>query len=171
MRVYFCHGLESGPHGSKYQALRDAGLDVISPDFQGQRLSVRVDALLEILRDAPPCVLVGSSYGGITAVCAAQAHADAGGDAVRGLVLCAPALTIDESPARDNPIRFAAPTTIIHGVHDDVVPIAPVRAIAEELGARWVERDDDHRLADSRATIVAETIRMIEESATTPRAK
>ena len=45
MPVIFCHGLEGGPHGSKYQALVAAGLEVVAPDFQGQDLAARVATL------------------------------------------------------------------------------------------------------------------------------
>ncbi|HEY0132635.1 MAG TPA: hypothetical protein VGB85_01110, partial [Nannocystis sp.] len=61
MTVIFCHGLESSPHGRKYQALVEAGLDVISPDFQGQDLAARVATLEPVLRGAVDPVLVGSS--------------------------------------------------------------------------------------------------------------
>ena len=47
--VLFCHGLESAPHGRKYHALKEAGLDVRAPDFQGLNLAARVAKLLPIL--------------------------------------------------------------------------------------------------------------------------
>ena len=72
MSVLFCHGLESSPHGRKVQALRAAGLEVIAPDFQGQNLAARVATLLPVLREQPDALVVGSSYGGITALCAAK---------------------------------------------------------------------------------------------------
>lgn len=39
MRVLFLHGKESGPHGSKYVALKDAGHQVTSPDLTGLDLN------------------------------------------------------------------------------------------------------------------------------------
>jgi pimeloyl-ACP methyl ester carboxylesterase len=98
MPVIFCHGLESSPHGRKYQALLEAGLSPISPDFQGQDLAARVATLLPVLRAHDDAVVVGSSYGGITALCAAIQHVEAGGR-IHGLLLCAPALLRFEPPA------------------------------------------------------------------------
>ena len=89
MTVIFCHGLEGSPQGRKVQALRAAGLEVIAPDFQGQNLAARVATLLPVLRAHPEALVVGSSYGGITALCAAILHVEAGADGLE-LVPAAP---------------------------------------------------------------------------------
>jgi pimeloyl-ACP methyl ester carboxylesterase len=155
MDVVFCHGLESAPHGRKYHALKDAGLPVRAPDFQGLDLAARVAALEPILRDAAePPVLVGSSYGGITAVCAALRT----GAPLAGLVLCAPALERDEPPANAMQLRAPCPTIVIHGTGDQVIPIAVSRRFAAgDDRVALVEVDDDHSLAGSLALIVAAT--------------
>jgi len=150
-RVLFCHGLESGPHGSKYQALCDAGHDVIAPDCRGLSLRERVDVVVPILKELRPYV-VGSSYGGITAVLAGM---HAGVDLPR-LVLCAPALERQEEPNTDpGKLRLVGPTIIIHGIEDDVIPIDVSRRYALRTGARLVEVADGHRLAGSQAEILA----------------
>ena len=59
--VIFCHGLESSPHGRKYQALLAAGLAPISPDCQGQHLAARVATLRPVLRANDDAVVIGSS--------------------------------------------------------------------------------------------------------------
>ena len=67
--IIFAHGLEGSPNGSKIRALREAGFDVIAPDFQGMVLAERVILLQQVCqehREAKP-VLAGSSYGGLTA--------------------------------------------------------------------------------------------------------
>ena len=46
--IIFAHGLEGSPNGSKIRALRNAGFDVVAPDFQGMVLAERVDLLHEI---------------------------------------------------------------------------------------------------------------------------
>jgi pimeloyl-ACP methyl ester carboxylesterase len=159
--VVFCHGLESSPHGAKYQALTAAGLAVVSPDFQGQDLAARVATLLPVLQAEPDAVLVGSSYGGITALCAAIRHVEAGGR-VRGLVLCAPALMRFEPPADAMRLYPPAPTTIVHGRGDEVVPAAVSEAFAaEHPEVRLVLVDDEHRLARSIDVILAETRTML----------
>jgi pimeloyl-ACP methyl ester carboxylesterase len=160
--VLFCHGLDTGPFGRKYHALIDAGIDLVAPDFQGMDLAARVAHLLPILGryDAP--VVVGSSYGGITALCAARLHADAGGR-LAGLLLCAPALARTEPPAaelrRRTGLRPPAPTVVIHGLRDEVIPIAVSRDFAHAHPDRveLVEVDDDHGLAGSLDRIVAAT--------------
>ena len=103
--IIFAHGLEGSPNGSKIRALREAGFEVIAPDFQGMALAERVDLLQQICeehREAKP-VLAGSSYGGLTASLVAMRMPDA----FRGLLLCAPALHLDEPPVSEDTILVA----------------------------------------------------------------
>ncbi|MBA3545945.1 MAG: alpha/beta hydrolase [Nannocystis sp.] len=167
MPVLFCHGLESSPQGRKVQALRAAGLEVIAPDFQGQNLAARVATLLPVLRAHPDALVIGSSYGGITALCAAILHSEAGGS-VRGLLLCAPALGRYESPADALRLYPPAPTVILHGRRDSVVPVQ----VSEDFAAAHPEVrlelvDDDHRLNASLERMLALTHELL--AATTPQ--
>lgn len=146
-RIVFCHGLESGPHGRKYHALVDAGLAVEAPDFRGEDLATRVAHLREVIAERDePTLLVGSSFGGATAVLAAH-----GEPRVRALVLCAPALRLVDT-AQPAP----APCVVVHGTRDDVCPIEHSRAYAAHADVRLIEVEDDHRLADSLDVIVDE---------------
>lgn len=164
MSLYFCHGLESGPHGRKYHALVNAGLDVHSPDFQGMVLAERVEKLVGLLKSHKERLyLVGSSYGGITAVLASMQLAEMGVP-IGGLLLLAPALTRAEPPATETELQAVAPTTLIHGRHDDIVPLQVSRDYAEAQGATLIEVEDDHRLAQSLERIVAETRRLLQTS-------
>jgi pimeloyl-ACP methyl ester carboxylesterase len=148
--VLFCHGLESGPQGSKYRALCDAGYQVIAPDCRGKSLRERVDIVVPLMRELRPYV-VGSSYGGITAVLAGMRA----GVELPGIVLCAPALERDEEPNTDpTTLALVGPTIIIHGVQDDVIPIDVSRRYAARTGAKLIEVHDGHRLENSRAAIV-----------------
>jgi pimeloyl-ACP methyl ester carboxylesterase len=165
MDVIFCHGLESGPHGRKYQALVAAGFAVQSPDFRGQNLAARVATLVPVLRAAEGSVLVGSSYGGITALCAAIQHVEAGGS-LRGLLLCAPALGRIEPPADAMRLYPPAPTILIHGKNDDVVPAR----VSEDFAAahpqvKLMLVDDDHSLASSLDLIITATRSLIDGDA------
>ena len=158
--ILFCHGLESTPHGAKYQALVGAGLSVEAPDFQGQALAERVDTLVQLLaeREEPP-LLIGSSYGGLTALCAAILHAE-GGNSLSELILCAPALARGEEPASSMQLHAPAQVTIIHGRRDEVIPLEiSERWIASNPGARLIAVDDDHRLGQSLGLIVREAQR------------
>lgn len=153
MELLFAHGLESGPHGRKYQALVAAGHRVIAPDGRALDLEGRVGLLARAIaeidgRSGRPPLVVGSSFGGLAGLLAALVAADQG-IVVAGLVLCAPALGLPLPPGLDRPLRPPAPTTILHGRADDVLPIAGSRRFAAEHGLRLVEVDDDHRLAAS----------------------
>lgn len=152
--VFFCHGLESAPRGRKYDALTAAGVQVSAPDFRGMNLAARVDTLLPILADSPPALVIGSSYGGITALCAAILHARNGGG-LAGLILCAPALGHTEPPADRLELRAPVPTTVLHGLQDDVVPITVSRDFAaRDPQVDLIEVEDGHTLAHSLDLLV-----------------
>lgn len=166
MTVVFCHGLEGSPQGRKARALRAAGLDVVAPDFTGQDLAARVATLLPVLAAHPGCALVGSSYGGLTALCAAIIHTRAGGR-VHGLVLCAPALMRAEPPADHLDLAPPCPTHILHGRHDALIPADLVQAYAAaHPQVRLDLLDDDHVLTASLDRIV----RAVAELESLPRA-
>ena len=97
MDVLFCHGLESAPHGAKYHALADAGLQVIAPDCREKDLAERVKLLADAIAEFHPLVVVGSSYGGIAGLLAARV-AEQRGDEIEGLLMCAPALALPDPP-------------------------------------------------------------------------
>ncbi|HUH02563.1 MAG TPA: alpha/beta hydrolase [Kofleriaceae bacterium] len=169
MDLFFCHGLETGPHGRKYQALAAADLNPIAPDFQGMALAARVAVLRPLLAASPDAVVVGSSYGGITALCAAIQVVNAGGS-IGGLVLCAPALGRNEPPADQLVLRAPAPTTIIHGLRDQIVPVAVSRDFARaNPTVRLIEVDDEHRLVEALPLIVDATRAMIATAAAARR--
>ena len=46
--IIFAHGLEGSPNGSKIQSMRNYGIEVIAPDFQGMPLIERVELLEKI---------------------------------------------------------------------------------------------------------------------------
>ena len=156
--IIFAHGLEGTPNGSKIQTLRDSGIEVIAPDFQGMPLIERV-ALLEKISldyaDKKP-ILGGSSYGGLTAAIVAMRFPDR----FRGLLLCAPALHLKEHPVDDSTIFVAPkgiPTVIIHGIDDDIVPISCSIEYAERSGEdifEFNQVNDGHRLSESHNYIL-----------------
>jgi len=148
--VVFSHGQESGPWGTKIRAMadtaREAGWAVTSIDYQGIADPVeRVKKLLAYCAglDEPP-LLVGSSMGGYVAL-AAAARIPA-----RGLFLLAPALYVpgyqEHLPEPEPP---GCATTIVHGWHDDVVPLAGSLRWGERTRARVVLVDGDHRLTEN----------------------
>lgn len=99
-------------------------------------------------------MVVGSSYGGITAVCAALRS----GAPLAGLVLCAPALARAEPPTDSMALRAPCPTIVIHGTRDEVIPIQVSRDFAAgDDRVTLIEVDDDHSLAGSLELIVRAT--------------
>ena len=157
--IIFAHGMEGSPNGSKIRSLREAGFEVLAPDFQGMALEERVDLLLRVCEEyrTASAVLAGSSDGGLAASIVAMRMPDA----FRGLLLCAPALHLNEPPLDAQTVLIAPKgmkTAIIHGIDDDIVPISCSIEYAERSGEDIVafhQVDDGHRLADSHEEIIS----------------
>ncbi len=142
--VYFNHGKESGPWGTKIQALaavaRDHGLAVESPDYQ---FTYDPDERLRYLMSLEPpsgrqLILIGSSMGGYVAAHASQRLTPA------GLFLMAPALAMPGYT--EQPRAHANAIEVIHGWHDDIVPIATSWQFAAAHHAALHCLDDGHDL-------------------------
>ena len=163
--IVFCHGLESGPHGSKYQAMVAAGLEITAPDGQGKNLAERLVDVLEAVRSARgPSVLMGSSYGGAVALLAAKLLENER-RAPKAVLLCAPALHLEESPLNGAPPFIASPLIIVHGRGDEVVsPSVSIeyvrRAEAEGHSVDLQLVADDHRLSQNVRHLVSTARRL-----------
>lgn len=152
IRVVFCHGLESGPVGTKSTALLGAGFGVLCPDGRGMRIAERVASARSAVMAFDPHVIVGSSYGGPVALLLAE-HLREG--ALRGVLLCAPALGRYEPPMSERALRASHRTVIVHGRRDEVVPAEVSRTMAaEDPNVTLLEVDDDHGLAASLPTVL-----------------
>jgi pimeloyl-ACP methyl ester carboxylesterase len=145
--VVFSHGRESGPWGAKITAMaavvRDLDLTAESVDYRGiDDPAQRVEKLLAVAGELQgPIVLVGSSMGGHVAAAAAS-RLDAA-----ALFLLAPAFYMPGFE-KYTPQDVAAPTAIVHGWHDAVVPPDNVIRWAREHRATLHMLDSDHRLED-----------------------
>lgn len=137
----------------------EAGHEVLAPDCQGQDLATRIDRLLQAIlaADTPPLV-VGSSFGGIAGLVAALMAAERG-VLIPGLVLCAPALMVPPPPGTVAALGCPAPTIIVHGTRDEIIPIDVSRRFAQEHGAVLREVDDDHRLGDAGLGAILDAVR------------
>ena len=150
--VVFSHGKESGPWGAKITAMaavvRDLNLAVESVDYRGlDDPTQRVDKLLAVGRELEgPIALVGSSMGGHVASAAASRLDTA------ALFLLAPAFYMPGFE-KYTPQDVAVPTTIVHGWHDDIVPVENVIRWAREHRATLHILDSGHRLEDQIAMI------------------
>ena len=143
--VVFSHGQESGPWGTKIKAMAELveglGMVAVSVDYQGiDDPTERVDKLVaECAGFESPLVLVGSSMGGHVATAAAT-DVDAA-----GLFVLAPAYFM-EGYEELTPSPPDIPITIVHGWHDDNVPIENSIRFATGCAATLHIVDGDHRL-------------------------
>lgn len=120
--VYFAHGMESGPWGTKIQALSEVakalGFTVESPDFQRLDLQARVELLVGLKPRAKDClVLVGSSMGAMVVLEASwkvNPH---------GMFLMAPAVYVGPWAELDPKPVAIRQNLAIHGWEDEVVPV------------------------------------------------
>lgn len=155
MRLLFAHGLESGPEGRKTVWLREAGHDVRAPDCRGFDLESRIEVLVEAIGDdAPPRIVVGSSFGGIAALAAVIVAAQRG-VVVPALVLYAPALHLNVPDRFAHSLAPPCKTIVVHGVRDEIIPIEVSRAWSRANRMTLIECDDDHSLAASKTEILA----------------
>jgi alpha/beta superfamily hydrolase len=150
--VVFSHGKESGPWGAKITAMaavvRELNMAVESVDYRGlDDPAQRVEKLLAVGRELQaPIALVGSSLGGHVAAAAASRLETA------ALFLLAPAFYMPGFE-KYTPQDVAVPTAIVHGWHDDVVPVDNSIRWAREHRATLHLLDSDHRLEDQIGAI------------------
>jgi alpha-beta hydrolase superfamily lysophospholipase len=150
--VVFSHGKESGPWGAKITAMaeviRDLQVGVESVDYRGlDDPARRVEKLLAEGREFKgPIVLVGSSLGGHVAATAASRLDTA------ALFLLAPAFYMPGFE-KYTPQDVTVPTAIVHGWHDDVVPVENSIRWARERRATLHILDSNHRLEDQIGAI------------------
>jgi len=149
-RILFIHG-SSGDKSQTYKArlLRSIFPGMVTPDFNGE-LPERMMQLEEIIGIQTGWTLVGSSLGGLMATLYATRHPGQVGK----LVLLAPALILPEF-ANALPASIDIPTIIIHGTHDELLPLKEGRALAEKVftNLTYIIVDDDHRLHKTAETL------------------
>jgi alpha/beta superfamily hydrolase len=145
--VVFSHGKESGPWGRKITAMaalvRDSGMGAESVDYRGiDDPTARVEKLVTVAANIrESLVLVGSSMGGHVSAAAA------GRLRPRGLFLLAPAFYMPGFESH-TPQDVPCPTAIVHGWHDDIVPVENSIRWAREQRAALHVLNSDHRLED-----------------------
>ena len=146
--VVFSHGQESGPWGTKIQAMaelvRSLGCDAESVDYQGiADATARVDKLVDFCEHVDDTlILVGSSMGGHVATAAAE-HVNA-----VGLFVLAPAYYMPGYESLTPPPP-SMPIAIVHGWADDVVPVEDSIRFAKACNAELHIIDSGHRLTEN----------------------
>jgi len=159
--LVWAHGLWGSPNGSKITAIRESGIEAISPDFNEMELIDRVE-LIKNEMEIGNVVLAGSSWGGLACALAAKQKPEK----LKGLLLLAPALAFPEPP-NDNPEELVAPNnipvTIIHSVTDDIVPISSSKEYLNrsEKNVKLIEVEDNHVLENSIELIISEAKKLL----------
>ncbi len=142
-RLIYLHGLESDSNSGKARQFREWFPGMLTPDFKGS-FEERMIQLEPILAAKEGWTIIGSSFGGLMGTVYTCKHPTR----VRKLVLLAPALLRDPFGSFLDLEPVSVPTIIIHGTLDDVVPLEPVREIAQKLFTDLTYHivEDDHRL-------------------------
>jgi|GEM_PF-47936 len=146
--VYISHGKESSPWGTKMIALADVakarGFEVVIPDYSDlSDPDERVERLVGLINRAgsAPTVLAGSSMGGYVSTVASSVIKPA------GLFLLAPAFYL-AGYKEQAPMPDSARTFVIHGWHDDAVPVENSISFARKFDAELLLLNSNHRLID-----------------------
>ena len=154
MKVYFSHGKESGPWGTKIKRLakiaEDIGCAVESIDYTDlMDPDLRVERLLEVLtREEDSFVLAGSSMGGYVSL-VASATVDA-----KAVFLMAPALYMPGCKKQE--YRSLSPhIEIVHAWTDDVIPAEHSIRYAKEADCTLHMISGDHALNSSIETVAS----------------
>jgi pimeloyl-ACP methyl ester carboxylesterase len=143
--VVFSHGQESGPWGTKIRAMAELvkGLGCAAESIDYQGIADPTERVEKCLRECAEIddrlILVGSSMGGHVATAAAERVGAA------GLFVLAPAYYMEGYEALTPPPPDL-PICIVHGWHDDIVPVDNSIRYARECSATLHIVDGDHRL-------------------------
>lgn len=148
MKVYFSHGKESGPWGTKIKRLAEIaesmGYAVNSVDYTDlMDPDLRVERLIEVLaEETADFVLVGSSMGGYVSLVASES-VDA-----KAVFLMAPALYTPGYGRREYRSRCSR-IEIVHGRSDEVIPPENSIRYAKEAECALHLISGDHALNGS----------------------
>lgn len=151
MKIYFSHGKESGPWGSKIKKLADIakthGYLVDSIDYSDiLDPELRVERLIKLLKNVEEeFLLVGSSMGGYVSLVASE-HVNA-----KGVFLLAPALFIQGY--QQQRYYCANHTEIVHGWSDEVIPPENSIKFAQQANCSLHLIAGDHRLNSSMVEV------------------
>jgi pimeloyl-ACP methyl ester carboxylesterase len=140
--LIFLHGMESSSQGHKATMLRGLFPQMVIPDFDGP-IERRMQQLAPVLAGAPRWLIIGSSFGGLMGALWTCAHPQT----VQRLILLAPALH-RPAFAANPPEPVDVPVVLYHGTADTVVPLEPVKVLAERTfrNLTFHTVEDDHRL-------------------------
>ncbi len=142
-RLIYLHGRDSTSQSGKARQFAEKFPGMITPDFTGS-FEQRMAQLQPILGDQSNWTIIGSSLGGLMGGVFTLEHPTQ----VRKLILLAPALILPPFASHADLQPVPVPTVIVHGTEDDVVPLEPVRELAEKVftNLTHIVVKDGHRL-------------------------
>ena len=146
--VIFSHGQESGPWGTKIRAMAELvkGLGCAADSIDYRGIADPTERVAKCVRECADIddriVLVGSSMGGHVATAAAEQVGAV------GLFVLAPAYYM-EGHEDLTPEPPHIPICVVHGWHDDIVPIENSIRYARRCSATLHLVDGDHRLTEN----------------------
>ena len=145
----FIHGQESSSQGNKAVFFRGLFPEMIIPDFVGD-VSTRMSKLNEILIGKKGIIMIGSSLGGLMA----SLYAFQNQNRLKELILLAPAINLPDFSSYLSK-KLTLPVYIFHGENDEIIPLGPIQAIAENVfpDLTFTVMDDDHRLSRTFTSI------------------
>lgn len=152
LTLVFAHGKESGPRGAKITLLAEVAkkhdCHVESIDFRGvSDPDVRVNILKTFLAELQgPFFLVGSSMGAYVVTVASASYRPT------AMLLLAPAVYLS-GYAEQDPTPFAGQTVVVHGWHDQIVPVDNVLRFCREHSIELYLLPDGHQLLESQSQI------------------
>ncbi|MGK0289206.1 MAG: putative alpha/beta hydrolase family esterase [bacterium] len=149
--LFFLHGLEGSPQGTKSQFLRKHYPSIQIPSLSSDifEREIILDQLIQV-----PSYLVGSSLGGLSSILYAQRKPEH----VKGMVLLAPAVGSFDLTSKPKEvielvqqckIPKGIPTYIIAAKNDEVIPLESIQNLVNRSDSQDVHFqivDDDHRL-------------------------
>jgi pimeloyl-ACP methyl ester carboxylesterase len=141
--LIYLHGLESTSQSGKARQFAAKFPGMLTPDFTGS-FEERMAQLLPILGDQTGWTIIGSSFGGLMGGVFTLEHPSQ----VQKLILLAPALMLPPFASHPDLKPVSVPTIVVHGTEDDVVPLEPVRVLAEQVftNLTYYVVQDGHRL-------------------------
>lgn len=151
-KIYFSHGKDSGPRGSKIKYLsliaKEMNFLTGSIDYTSTKVpDHRVNILLNSCNNSDEnIVLYGSSMGAYVSLAASKTIKP------KGLFLCAPALFIPGYNLTEF-INLNVPITIVHGYNDTIVPFKNSVKFAEKQQCELHIVNDNHSLSNSQSVI------------------
>jgi pimeloyl-ACP methyl ester carboxylesterase len=142
--MIYLHGLDSTSQSGKARLFSQKFPGMLTPDFTGS-FEERMQQLDPIFGNKRDWTIIGSSFGGLMGGVYTLDHPTQ----VRRLILLAPALMLPPFAFHPDLHPVSVPTVIVHGREDDVVPMEPVRELAERVftNLTYYVVDDGHRLA------------------------